>query len=276
MAKFANTDPESVLTYGSGICFPRSRFAESECSTSARRLQSTLPRLLHLRFHQPSIIFEARTMTLSIPTKRTRSLTARFACVLRAFFKKPMQVATIVPSSGRLIRSVADRESVRAAQAVVELGPGAGGTTEGLLANMRADARLLAIEKTAVFDEALAEIHDPRLDVEIADATDLLSLLLDHGMGQVDVIVSGIPFSSLPAATCRTIMQSIYQSLKPGGTFIAYQLHGDVKHYARPLFGPPTRDYVRWNLPPLTVYTWTKVVAKKSINTKKKALAGLS
>lgn len=199
-------------------------------------------------------------MNVFIPNAPTRSFAARMVRVLSAFCKEPSQVATIVPSSRQLIDAIAVRDCVRDAGTVVELGPGAGGTTEGLLGCMKPESTLLAIEKTTVFEAALAEIHDPRLRVTIADATDLMSILKEHSLPSVDVVVSGIPFSSLPPLTAKRIMQSIYESLQPGGTLIAYQWRGDVKDYARPLFGPPISEKIFWNLPPLSVHAWTKVV----------------
>ena len=124
---------------------------------------------------------------------------------------------------------------------------------------MRPNSTLLAIEKTQLFDEALDRISDPRLSVEYADAADLLELLQEHSLGIVDVVVSGIPFSSVPNGVGKQIVQSVYAALRPGGTFIAYQLQNDVERYTRPLFGPPETDRVLWNFPPLTVYSWTKI-----------------
>lgn len=203
-------------------------------------------------------------MSVSVQQPTVRPLPSRFRCVVKAFLRHPGQVATVAPSSAKLIDTIACRDCVRQASTVVELGPGAGGTTVGLLSNMRPDSTLLAIEKTRAFDEVLDAIADPRLRVEYADAMRLLDFLQDHNLGLVDVVVSGIPFSAIPKSIAKRIAQSIYESLRPGGTFVAYQLHNDVVKFARPLFGPPTTDRVLWNIPPLTVYAWRKVVVDQS------------
>ncbi|KAA1261492.1 hypothetical protein LF1_40420 [Rubripirellula obstinata] len=198
-------------------------------------------------------------MNASIQQRTIRPLTSRLGCIVKAFLRQPGQVATVAPSSSHLINAIACRDCVRQASTVVELGPGAGGTTDGLLSNMRLDSTLLAIEKTQAFDESLGQILDPRLRVEYADAMRLLDFLQEHNLGLVDVVVSGIPFSSMPRLIAKRITQSIHKALHPGGTFIAYQLHDDVERYTRPLFGPSKTDRVLWNLPPLTVYSWTKI-----------------
>ncbi|KAA1261174.1 hypothetical protein LF1_37190 [Rubripirellula obstinata] len=198
-------------------------------------------------------------MNVSTPPQTIRPLSTRIGCVVKAFLRQPVQVATVVPSSSKLIGAIANRDCVRKASTVVELGPGAGGTTAGLLANMRPESTLLAIEKTQAFDQVLQEIADPRLRIEYADAMRMLEFLQDHELGLVDVVVSGIPFSTLPEQVGKRISQSVHEALRPGGTFIAYQVHNDVERYTRPLFGPSKTNGVLWNLPPLTVYSWVKV-----------------
>ncbi|MCO8122042.1 SAM-dependent methyltransferase [Stieleria sp. TO1_6] len=189
----------------------------------------------------------------------TPSFLKRALCVLKAWAKQPLQVATVLPSSSFLMDNIGQRECIAEAQIVVELGPGAGGTTEVLLQNMKPDSRLIAIEKTEAFMESLHQIQDPRLTVINGDAVNLVTILRDQGIAHADVVVSGIPFSALPADTAKKITQSIHASLHCGGTFIAYQLRSDVESFARPYFGPSRRESVPLNIPPLNVYAWQKI-----------------
>ncbi|EMI15330.1 Methyltransferase type 12 domain protein [Rhodopirellula maiorica SM1] len=198
-------------------------------------------------------------MPLSIGQPQTTSFAKRAFHVFKAWMKQPTQVATICPSSPFLMENIADRDCVRNASSVVELGPGAGGTTLALLAQMRPDGRLLAIEKTDAFREALDDIADPRFTPHIGDATDLITLLEQHQFGRPDVIVSGVPFSAIPPAVAKNLVQAIHQVLKPGGEFIAYQVRSDVERFARPLFGPAETEKIAINIPPLTVFTWRKI-----------------
>ncbi|WP_286178227.1 class I SAM-dependent methyltransferase [Rhodopirellula sp. JC639] len=202
------------------------------------------------------------TTTLS-PIRRSKQpgFAERIWCVLKAWVRNPTEVATVCPSSPFLTKHLAERDCVRKASRIVELGPGAGGTTQALLASMRTDARLLAIEKTDAFAESLGAITDPRLTLEFADACDLIDLVTKHDFGKVDVAISGIPFSHLPSMSAKRIIQSVHEVLRPGGVFIAYQLTSDVKDYARPLFGPPKTEIIPMNLPPLQSFDWTKVEA---------------
>ncbi|GAA5505854.1 class I SAM-dependent methyltransferase [Novipirellula caenicola] len=200
-------------------------------------------------------------MPLSIGQPQTTSFAKRAFHVFKAWMKQPTQVATICPSSPFLTENIADRDSVRSASSVVELGPGAGGTTLALLSQMRPDARLLAIEKTDAFREALDEIADPRFTSHIGDATDLIAVLEQHQFANPDVIVSGVPFSAIPPIIAQDLVRAIHRVLKPGGEFIAYQVRSDVERFARPLFGPAETERIPINIPPLTVFTWRKIEA---------------
>ncbi len=199
-------------------------------------------------------------MPISIERPSAPSFIKRLFCVFNAWCKHPEDVSAICPSSPFLTESVAKRECIRNASVVIELGPGAGGTTVALLEKMRPDSRLLAIEKLPAFAEALDEIADPRFSLEIGDAVDLIRCLEMYGLNQPDVIVSGIPFSALPSAVAKVIVQSIYAALAPGGTFIAYQVRSDIEQYALPLFGPSTSKVIALNLPPLRIFEWKKVI----------------
>lgn len=158
-----------------------------------------------------------------------------------------------------MTKTLANRQCVRSAKAIVDLGPGTGGTTAALLAHAAPDSRVLAIEKTDEFMEPLSSLEDPRLIVEHGDAVEIDRLLTLHEMPPPDVIVSGIPFSSIPPDTAMEIIRAVHHSLAPGGLFLAYQLRDDVHRYASMEFGKPTsRRWVMWNLPPLCITTWRK------------------
>ncbi|KAA5542581.1 SAM-dependent methyltransferase [Roseiconus nitratireducens] len=177
---------------------------------------------------------------------------------LKAWMRRPQDVASIYPSSERLRRQLSHRDCIRSAGCVIELGPGTGETTSALLDSMPAHSRLLAVEKTEYFIDTLHDISDPRLDVWHGDAVHLPQIAAEHGIRFPDVIVSGIPFSRLSAPIAIELMRGIHQLLPVGGKFIAYQLRDRVCEFARPFFGRSLSRRVWFNVPPLRVYSWTK------------------
>jgi len=174
------------------------------------------------------------------------------------FVMRPTEVATLVPSSPILTRKLRELSRLECARSVVELGPGDGSTTRALLTAMPPDAKLLAIELVLGLVDILQTIDDARCIVEHADAADLESLMRRHDLGQADVIVSGIPFSNLAPEQATQIIDAVYRALTPGGTFVAYQVRDQIKSFAEHLFGEPEVCFVPWNLPPVSVYRWTK------------------
>ena len=95
---------------------------------------------------------------------------------------------------------------------------------------MGPDAKLLAIEINPGFCELLNNtIRDERLIVHEGSAADIPEALVKHDLGAPDVVLSGIPFSTMPRTLGLSIPQSVKDSLAPGGRFVAYQFR-DVVH----------------------------------------------
>jgi phospholipid N-methyltransferase len=69
-------------------------------------------------------------------------------------------------------------------------------------------------------------------------------------------VISGIPFSTIPAAIGARIIESIRSALAPGGRFVAYQVRGVVADLARPILGRPDFAIELLNIPPVRVYRW--------------------
>ncbi|HXF46283.1 MAG TPA: methyltransferase domain-containing protein [Burkholderiaceae bacterium] len=181
---------------------------------------------------------------------------------LRGFLAHPEQVGSVVPSSAFLERRLVRAAEVQRAHTVVELGPGTGGTTRALLAALRPDARLLAIELSPDFHARLrASLDDPRLIVQLGSAEQLPELLARWRLPAPDAVLSGIPFSTMPAATAERIAAAVAQCLAPGGRFVAYQVRGHVSDYLSPHLGAPEIAWEWLNIPPLRVYRWVKPLA---------------
>jgi phospholipid N-methyltransferase len=177
----------------------------------------------------------------------------------QGFLRKPRQVGSIIPSSRFLERRIARAAGIGRARLVVELGPGTGGTTRALLRQMRSDARLLAIEIDPDFAAVLRRLDpDPRLIVHEGSAADVRQTLAKYELGAPDVILSGIPFSTMTRALGRDILRGVHDSLEPGGVFVAYQVRDRVKTLGCEVFGRARTDMVLLNVPPMRVYRWEK------------------
>jgi len=176
----------------------------------------------------------------------------------RQFLRYPEQVGSVIPSSRFLEERLIEIGGVAGAGLVVELGPGTGGITRAMLRALPGESRLLAIELNREFAAVLAREPDPRLIVHPGSAEDLPAVLDSHGLARPEIVVSGIPFSTMPAALGQRIIDQIWAGLAPGGRFVAYQLRSRVAALGRASLGPPQASLVLRNLPPARVYCWRK------------------
>ncbi len=149
-----------------------------------------------------------------------------------------------------------DAAGISHARLVVELGSGTGGMTRAILAELPPESRLLAIELSPHFAELVGRIEDPRLVTYNGSAEDLAEILDRRGLGSPDVVVSGIPFSTMPRSTGLRIARAIHASLTASGCFVAYQLSRRVAEIMTPIMGSPDVSIVLRNIPPMRVYRW--------------------
>ena len=160
-------------------------------------------------------------------------------------------VGSVTPSSRYLVRTLLAMADVGSARTVVELGPGTGPFTAGLLARLAPDARLICVERDAAFVRHLrTRFPDPRLTVICGGAEHLERILRDLQTGPPECIVSGLPLTSLPGPVREAILEAAARSLPAGGRLLLYQytllMRGHLRRHFR-------RLTVRWelrNLPP--------------------------
>lgn len=171
---------------------------------------------------------------------------------LRAFLNHPRLVGAVLPTSRRAVADMLDMADVPAAQLVVELGAGTGVYTREILARLGPGARVLALERDPRLARLLTErFHDPRLEVKCGSAEDLDSLL-DEAVA--DVIVSGLPFTSLEPAARRRILEQVVQALAPDGVALVLQYSPFIQSELRRLFPSVKRRVSPLNVPPAFLF----------------------
>jgi phospholipid N-methyltransferase len=167
----------------------------------------------------------------------------------RNFFRHPRMLGSIVPSSRFLIRQLLQPVDWSQARVIVEYGPGVGVITAEVLRRMRPDAMLIAIETNPAFVSYLREsIKDERLHVVEASAESVDEILRRYGQSNASYVISGIPFSTIPAPVRERILLKTCEVLKPGGSFLVYQFSTRVLQDLQRIF-----RYVRRQFEPLNV-----------------------
>jgi phospholipid N-methyltransferase len=165
------------------------------------------------------------------------------------FLRHPRMLGSIVPSSRFLIRQLLKPVDWSQATVIVEYGPGVGVITSEVLRRMRPDAMLIAIETNTEFVKYLrSAIRDERLQVVEASAEAVDEILRRYGHSSASYVISGIPFSTIPAPVRENILQKTCAALKPGGSFLVYQFSTTVLQDLQRVF-----RYVRRQFEPLNV-----------------------
>jgi len=195
---------------------------------------------------------------MNSPLRRLRPQPDSRLAFFQGFLKRPLEVGSIIPSSRFLERRVTRAANIEKANLVIELGPGTGGTTRSFLRAMKPDAKLLAIEINPDFVKKLRRMDDPRLIVHLGSATELREALDLYGLPAPDVILSGIPFSTMERPLGHAILRSVHDVLEPGGLFVAYQVRDRVEMLGREVFGDARVQTELLNVPPMRVYRWRK------------------
>lgn len=183
---------------------------------------------------------------------------------LGALLRNPRSVGAIVPSSSRLARHMV--RDIAPASRIVELGPGTGAITREIIRRAGAAGRLLAVDTNDSFVERIRRGW-PQVDCVCASAETLPELTAELGWTEVDHIVSGLPFATLPTGTTRLILDGVRDTLRVGGTFTTFQY---VHAYRLPpavafrrelsarLGSLPLSHLVVRNVPPARVLTWRR------------------
>ena len=146
-----------------------------------------------------------------------RALTDGRSVFFQEFLKHPLQIGSIIPSSRFLERRVVDVAEVSSAKSILELGPGTGGTTQAILRAMARHAKFLSIEINPNFYALLSCMEDDRLIAHLGNAQGLKEIIHMYGIGAIEVVISGIPFSTMSHTSGSQIIEAISSVLVPGG-----------------------------------------------------------
>ncbi len=171
---------------------------------------------------------------------------------LRSFLASPRKVGAVLPTSRRTVRETLDLAPLGQARCVVELGAGTGVYTRAILDRIGSGARLLAFEVDSELSSALdSELQDPRLRVVNASAVDVARHL---DGATADVIVSALPFTSLPVPERKQILRAARDVLGRDGIMLVLQYSPLIERQLRQTFSNVRRRLSPLNVPPAFLF----------------------
>jgi len=174
------------------------------------------------------------------------------------FFRNPASVGSLIPSSQELTDKVMEPIDFDRAKCIVEYGPGTGVFTDVLMQRRRPETVLVAVEVNERFAQLLRERYAGHPNVHIIQGS------ADHvgeytqrlGVAQVDYVVCGLPFSSLPLRLGWRILEYTRQLLAPTGKLILFQYSLLNRKLFERFFRLCGHTHVLVNLPPAHVLVY--------------------
>lgn len=176
----------------------------------------------------------------------------------RSFLANPRQVGAVLPTSRWAVRDMLDMADLPGARIVAEIGAGTGAYTGEILERLNPEARFLAFE----IDPDLAEVlsgrfEDPRLRT-INDSAENIEEYLDGE--KVDVIVSAVPFTSLPEKARDSVLGAVAQAMAPEGVMVQIQYSTVLQKDLTRRFASVRRRMQPLNVPPAFLYACRRPV----------------
>ena len=186
---------------------------------------------------------------------------------LQAFFKNPLKVGSIAPSSPELAQKMIqgihpDEDSI-----VIELGVGTGAITKFLQAVVPNRESYLGIELDRTLVRSL-KINYSQLRFVCGNACETFALHQKSKLGKVGFIICCLPFVSIPNDVGEEILREIDKFMERGCVFRTFQYaHGyyfpsaiKLREHMRDRYGKAKRSQlVVKNVPPAYTLTWKTV-----------------
>lgn len=175
---------------------------------------------------------------------------------LREFIKNPKTVGSIIPSSSKLVHSMLKHIDFSHDITIVEFWPWVGNFTKEILKRASKNSQILVFEVQDNFVEELKKINDSRITVIHDWAENIGKYLWDK---KADVIISGLPFGSLPKDITKNILSQAHKHLKLNWMYIQFQYFLQNK---KDIFNTFKNHSISWqpvNFPPAFIYKCHKI-----------------
>lgn len=178
---------------------------------------------------------------------------------LLEYIKNPRKVGAIRPSSKYLADEMLKDINFEEAKCIVEYGPGTGVFTEKILARAQKDTIVILIEINKEFFNILNKLYSHKKNVIILNesAENIDKIIEKFSIKNIDYVISGLPFASLPEKVSDTILSKTSNIIKNKGKFITFQYTLLKEKYINSFFNKVNHKKVVRNFPPAYVLNCT-------------------
>lgn len=177
----------------------------------------------------------------------------------KEFIQNKKMIGSIMPSWRFLVNKIIKKIDFSKDKVIVEFGPGTGVFTYKLIEKLKTDSKLLIFELNEVFHNKLKEkIKDERVILINDSAENINFHLKENNLNHVDVIISSLPLTNLPARIRLNIVNNSKKMLTEKGRYIQYQYSSTAKELLEKKFTKVEINYTIINMPPAIIYTCYK------------------
>lgn len=178
---------------------------------------------------------------------------------VKEFIKNPKYIGSITPSSRYLSNKMIEDINFENCTCIVEYGPGTGVFTEKIIARKKEATLFLVFENDKLFANKLINMYGYKKNVKIInDNAENIKKYLDiYNISNIDYIISGLPFTSLPKNVSNRILKNTSNLLYNNGKFITFQYSLIKKDYFKSYFKNIYIEKVIVNFPPAYILKCT-------------------
>ena len=176
----------------------------------------------------------------------------------QGFLEHPKMVGSIIPSSRSTIDKMLAPVNWDECKLFVEYGPGVGTFCRPVLDRLPRGGELIVIDTNPLFIDYLKRtIRDSRFHPVLGSAEDVEAIVAALGHDHADYVLSGLPFSTLPAGVGTAIAAATHRVIRPGGAFLTYQFRAAARDLTARFFDRVDTGMTWLNVPPcLLAWGW--------------------
>jgi len=144
---------------------------------------------------------------------------------LKEFFKNPSKTGSLIPSSKYLAKQMIDSINFSKNIIIVEYGPGEGVFSNEIIKRKNKESIIILIELNKIFYNQLKNKFKDIDNVFIFNDSveNVENILKNLNINNIDYIISGIPFSSLPKELTKIILKNTKRIMNNKSSFITFQ-----------------------------------------------------
>lgn len=172
---------------------------------------------------------------------------------IKEFIKSPKSIGSITPSSKYLSNKMIENVNFEKCNCIIEYGPGTGVFTEKIIARKKEDTLFIVFENDKLFADKLTNKYRYKKNVKIINdsAENIKKYLNLYNISDIDYIVSGLPFTSLPREISDKILKTTSSLIQEKDkSFITFQYSLVKKNYFNNYFDNINVDRELLNMPP--------------------------